>query len=58
MLAAVAWHGYALQHASAEMQNDKEAVLAAVKQNGRALEYASAKTQKGEELACGWPGYV
>ena len=41
MLARVRKNGHALQHASAELQGDREIVQAAVSQNVRALRFAS-----------------
>ena len=43
-------NGWALEHASAELQNDNEIVLAAVSQNGDALQYASAELQNDRDF--------
>jgi hypothetical protein len=45
VLEAVKNNGWALGHASEELQGDREVVLAAVKQNGEALQYASEELQ-------------
>ena len=50
VLAAVTQHGYALQYASADLQNDKDVVLAAVTQEGYALYYASAEVQNDKDV--------
>jgi len=47
MLEAVKQNGYALQYASAALNDDREIVLEAVKQNGYALQYASAGLRNG-----------
>jgi hypothetical protein len=46
----VAQYGGALEHASAQLKNDKEVVLAAVEENGDALEYASEELQNDKEV--------
>ena len=46
----VAQNGYALGHASKELQSDREIVAAAVAQNGSALRYASKYLQSDREI--------
>ena len=50
-LEAIKQSDYALQFASAKLQDDREVVLTAVKQNGCALQYASDKLQGDREIA-------
>ena len=53
MLELVTKNGYALKHASAELQGDREIVQAAVSQNGCALKYASDEFQGREAGTAG-----
>ena len=49
--AAMQEHGHALEHASAELQEDHKVVLAAVQvENGFALEHASAELQADRDF--------
>ena len=50
MLAAVARNGFALQHASAELQADRDVVLAAVAHEGCALRHASAQLRADRDV--------
>ena len=50
MLAAVARNGYALVHASPELQADRDVVLAAVARNGYVLRYASDELQADRDV--------
>ncbi len=49
-LAAVAQDGWALQHASAKLEADREVALAAVAQDGWALQHASKILRKDYQV--------
>lgn len=50
VLQTVKLDGWALAHASEQLQDDKEIVLEAVKNKGYAINHASERLQKDEEI--------
>ena len=47
---AVSQDGFALQHAAAELKDDREIVMTAVSKTGWALEYATKDLKEDEEM--------